>query len=369
MSNPPLTPATCDLSDFDFMPLDVRRLRDSELASYETPEACWAAVLLWGAAWHEVPAASLPDDDRVLAQKAGYGRHVPAWKKVREGALRGFVKCDDGRLYHPVVAEKALEALLEKLAYRLASGAGHERRWGVAFDKPAIEAEIDHAIALLKTVAPQSRAIAKALQKRSRRHAGGNADGMPSADDPQCRSDAKKTVDSRQETEDSPGALDFPAVPAGVPKPLVPKRWQDDPLFVEAWNAVTPTMRKRSNKRELTWPQWTRNALAAGGAERLLAALKRYLREDPDIERTKGPGLHVWLKDGVWEHWLPDGDPGAAAEPDLTMWKVLVGMFRSGDGWSEKYGPAPGSPGCRVPPELLREAGLLADVIPLRREA
>jgi hypothetical protein len=29
----PLTPSDCDLTDFAFMPLDVARLRDSELAS------------------------------------------------------------------------------------------------------------------------------------------------------------------------------------------------------------------------------------------------------------------------------------------------------------------------------------------------
>lgn len=111
----PLTPADCDLQDFQYMPLDVRRLRDSDLAAMESPEACWAAVLLWSASWHQVPAGSLPDDDRVLANLAGYGRVVKEWKRVKDGALRGWVKCEDGRLYHPVVAEKALEAWDSKL--------------------------------------------------------------------------------------------------------------------------------------------------------------------------------------------------------------------------------------------------------------
>jgi len=114
----PLTPAACDLRDFAFMPLDVARLRDSDMAAYETPEACWAAVLLWSAAWHQVPAASLPDDDRFLAKAAGYGRVVSEWAKVREGALHGWVRCADGRLYHPVVAEKALESWRAKLVHQ-----------------------------------------------------------------------------------------------------------------------------------------------------------------------------------------------------------------------------------------------------------
>lgn len=111
----PLTPADCNLQDFAFMPLDVARLRDSDMAAYESPEACWAAVLLWSAAWHQVPAASLPDDDRFLAKAAGYGRVVKEWANVRDGALHGWVKCADGRLYHPVVAEKALESWRAKL--------------------------------------------------------------------------------------------------------------------------------------------------------------------------------------------------------------------------------------------------------------
>lgn len=111
----PLTSPDCDLRDFAFMPLDVVRLRDSDLAAMESPEACWSAVLLWCASWHQIPAASLPDDDRVLANLAGFGRVVKEWQRVRDGALRGWIKCADGRLYHPVIAEKANEAFIRKL--------------------------------------------------------------------------------------------------------------------------------------------------------------------------------------------------------------------------------------------------------------
>jgi len=110
----PLTPADCDLRDFQYMPLDVQRLCDSDLAALEPPEACWSALLLWSKAWHQVPAASLPDDDRVLAKFTGYQRAPAAWLAIREGALRGWIKCSDGRLYHPVVAEKANEAWFAK---------------------------------------------------------------------------------------------------------------------------------------------------------------------------------------------------------------------------------------------------------------
>jgi hypothetical protein len=110
----PLTPADCDLRDFQYMELDVRRLRDSEFAAGATGDGFRAGVLLWCAAWHQVPAASLPDNDTELANLAGYGRVVKEWRKVKAEAMNGFVKCSDGRLYHAVIAEKAVAAFAAK---------------------------------------------------------------------------------------------------------------------------------------------------------------------------------------------------------------------------------------------------------------
>lgn len=137
----PLTPADCDLRDFPFMPLDVARLRDSDLASLADPEARWANVMSWAAGWHQVPAASLPDDDAALCRLLGYGRDLKTWAKVRAaGGLHGWMKCADGRLYHPVVAEKAMEAWERKQIQRKRSKAGNDARWGRkagAGDEPA----------------------------------------------------------------------------------------------------------------------------------------------------------------------------------------------------------------------------------------
>lgn len=116
----PLTPPECDLTDFQYMELDVRRLRDSKFAATPNGDAFRAGIMLWCAAWHQIPAASLPDDDVELANLAGYGRmpiSVKEWKKVRAEALHGFVKCSDGRLYHPVIAEKAIAAFESKRKY------------------------------------------------------------------------------------------------------------------------------------------------------------------------------------------------------------------------------------------------------------
>lgn len=114
----PLTPADSDLRDFRFMPLDVVRFAQSDLVAMEDPAAIVAAVLLWGASWHSLPAGSLTNDDRLLARAAGYGRGGAEWALVRDGAMRGWVECSDGRLYHPVVAEKVIDAWAGRLRMR-----------------------------------------------------------------------------------------------------------------------------------------------------------------------------------------------------------------------------------------------------------
>lgn len=156
----PMTPPDCDLSGFDFMPLDVSRLLKSDtwINAASVPHLSHALISLWAEAWRQVPAASLPMNDKVQQRLS----MVEAkWPKVRAAALADWVECTDGRLYHPVVAEKALEAWLEKLAQRLSSGAGNAKRWGTSFDTAPIEAQMATARALLARLNPQSRALTK----------------------------------------------------------------------------------------------------------------------------------------------------------------------------------------------------------------
>src|SRR5215204_6616482 len=102
----PLTPAECDLRDFAFMPLDIVRLFGSEFHALANDTEWRAGVTLWLKSFHQVPAGSLPNDDVALARLAEFGRDLRSWKKVKTGAMRGWRLCSDGRLYHPVVAEK-----------------------------------------------------------------------------------------------------------------------------------------------------------------------------------------------------------------------------------------------------------------------
>src|SRR5215218_5489022 len=80
---PPLTPPDCDLRDFTYMPLDVRRLLTSDtwLEAADDPKLGHVLICLWAEAWHQVPAASLTDNDR-FAMCDG-----PEWHRLRDQAL------------------------------------------------------------------------------------------------------------------------------------------------------------------------------------------------------------------------------------------------------------------------------------------
>lgn len=111
----PLVPEEVDLRGLPWMRLDTSRLLDSDLFALSTGDEFKAAVALWCKSWGQAPAGSLPKDDRILAHLSGAGSK---WKRVREMALRGWMECSDGRLYHAVVAEQALAAWEERQAFR-----------------------------------------------------------------------------------------------------------------------------------------------------------------------------------------------------------------------------------------------------------
>lgn len=123
----PLTPTDLDLRSLSYMPLHVERLLISETWLIATGDEAKAAMTLWCRAWHQVPAASLPNDDRLLAALSGAG---PKWKRVRDVALRGYVLCSDGRLYHSLLASEALEALEKRERWRKKKKGQRERQGG-----------------------------------------------------------------------------------------------------------------------------------------------------------------------------------------------------------------------------------------------
>jgi hypothetical protein len=121
----PLVPHDVDCRDLDGFMLNVERLLASELWALSNGDEFKAAVGLWARSWKQVPAASLPNDDRILASFAGMP--VAKFRKVREMAMRGFVECSDGRFYHRVLAAEAVRAWGRKNAYQVKREADRKR--------------------------------------------------------------------------------------------------------------------------------------------------------------------------------------------------------------------------------------------------
>ena len=308
----PLTPAGCDLTDFQYMELDVRRLRDSRFAAAVDGEAFRAGILLWCAAWHQVPAASLPDDDIELANLAGYGRVVKEWKKVRTEALHGFVKCSDGRLYHPVIAEKATAAFAAKERHAYGKfvdrvrkeNAKREREKKPLLGIPAFDAwKSGGCPAEMQVSAPNSGGIpAENLAPSGGIPAEGaaNSGGIP----------AENALRGNREGEGK-----------GTDTPLPP---DGGGVGFEEFFGEYPKKAAEAKARQ----EWAKLSPDAGLQERILSAVRVHRTLE---QWTKEGGQYVptaanWLKD---QRWLDDVGAAPGADPVLVegsaAWLKVMG--------------------------------------------
>lgn len=291
----PLVPPECDLQDFPFMPLHVARLRDSDMANEASPEACWYAVLLWAASWHQLPAGSLPNNDAILTRLIGLGRDVRTFARHKTAAMRGFVLCTDGRLYHPVVAEQAIAAWDSKLQQRWRTECARIKKQNQRNSTELPQPTFEQFLAAMSSGQPYPC-----------------PDTVPGdmAASPQGQAVQETGTETgilKKEAIASPAATDVATVDAEIAKPsskpMPEKAWLTDPDFCAAWDACSPEMRRRSLSREITYGHWRREAASAGSGAVLREAHAAYMLGDPDVKRTGGPGFHLWLKDGTWDHW------------------------------------------------------------------
>ena len=129
---------------------------------------------------------------------------------------------------------------------------------------------------------------------------GGSASGGKIKENRQAIADQLAT---KPEPEPEP-ERDTAEKPPKPPKPPKrPKPAARPPEFEEAWKASTDIMRKRSS-RDLAFAEWENISPSRVAPDALVAAIRRYRANDPDVQRTGGPGLHLWLKWGKWENWL-----------------------------------------------------------------
>lgn len=324
------------------MPLHVARLRDSDLAAEASPEACWYAVLLWSASWHQIPAGSLPDNETVLVRLCGLGRDAKTFRKHKADAMRGFVLCDDGRLYHPVVAEQALAAWESKRQQRWRSECARikkaNQRNGTELVSPAYEEFLAGLSAGQGDPSPQS---------------------VP-GDTLQC-----PPGQVLQETGTGTGIIkedfvlvvaDAPTRPSGSSTKVRQRSYS--PSFEAAW-AAYPHHKGRSSKPNA---QIEFDRLPVDEQRDLVAAIERFRPNVGDTCGGKGaPDMAVWLKQAKHTNWLG----GTSAEPSPEVWEALVDCWRQGDSWPADMGPPPDQPGTRVPSQFRP----LDDEPPIRAQA
>lgn len=303
----PLTPPDCDLQDFPFMPLHVARLRDSDLAGEAKPEACWYAVLLWAASWHQLPAGSLPDNEAVLTKLIGLGKDVRTFRRHREEAMRGFVKCDDGRLYHPVVAEQVVAAWESKRQQRWRSECARikkaNQRNGTEHPSPTYEEFI--AGLSPAPVAPGPQTVPR--------------------DTAECPSGQ-----TLQETGTGTGILKKEAIASSVaeatPKPKPARVYPE--AFEAAWKAY-PHHKGRSSKPNAA-AQFAK--LPADERAGLVEAIGRFA---PNVAETCGgkgaPDMALWLRDGKHLNWSVDDVGSADAAPTFDAPPVRASIVQATD--------------------------------------
>ena len=345
----PLTPADADLRDFPRMALDVQRLMGSEfnaLAS-RAPIAWMVGHKLWYRAWHQVPAGSLPDDDEQLCHLAELGFDLKTFRKARTVALRGWARCDDGRLYHPVVAETVLEAWIEKLLARLSSQAGHAKRYGHTFDPASINASIELTASALEHLNPRSKALDKLRRRQSRQE-------LPAG------------------SEDSAGTATGSALglPPAAP-PALPPAWQEKEKGKEKGNSTLPERAQTAAPTDPGKEGWDRGVALLTGRGRMKPTLARALFGK--LLSNHGLEARDLLASVVAAEGAGTQDPqayltrAAAAvaqrrgRPTSTgptgwgdpEWTVALRMLEERGAWPETNGPRPGEPGCLVPAPLL----------------
>lgn len=225
-----------------------------------TTEQHGAYLLLLMTMWRS--DGVLSDDPSKLARIAGLT--VARWRKISADVLAFFTPCEGGLTQGRLAAELTIAD--EKSEKRSQAG--------------------------------KAGARAKALKDKKAGVA--NAAPLP-----------------KHSPEPEPDKIQEPTVPCpAAPNVVVLK---DD--FQRAWKTYPPKGRERSKSQAKTLPIWRDAAKAAGGSARLADAVARYVREDQTHKGECGPpAFDRWLRDGRWEHWLPEArapSAGSGVSPDL----------------------------------------------------
>lgn len=332
----PMTPAECDLRDFQFMPIEVVRLFNSEFHARATDAEWRAAVTLWLKSWHQMPAGSLPDDDVALCRLAELGRDHKAWKKLKRMALYGWSRCADGRLYHATVAEKVNEAWSRRQSDHSMKAKWREKkarqRGSVSQDvprdkqqmspgtNPNVPRDVPRENALKGEGEGKDRDREKESQQPSSLPAARPEPAPPAG---QAALRKEEIYQARQRVEqvlNSPTCLNLNRIDA----------WIEAGADLE--KDIIPTLNRLKSKWSGTTLRYFDNAVMQARDERITPP-------EPSQQRAQNPTEQA-----------PPRDPDA-------QWRGRLGVLAAGGVWPRDiWGPAPGEPGCNVPSHLLEAA-------------
>lgn len=306
----PLTSPDCNLSDLPYMPFEVKNILSSDLALLTTGDEFKAAVLLRAASWTRTPAASLPDEPRILAKLAGVD--FCDWDKVKDRALQGWKKCSDGLLYHPEVADRAMNALPDhqKFQEKRTSDAARKRRerddrerlFGVA-------TRLNLDVAFNAKTSDLRRIVAEAEAKVTRDAS--QSSRVTGHDDvrDQDRDDDRDQSRSYAVTEDVTSRGNVTARKGkGKEESPQPPLGGDYARFEEAWGIIPDKCRGPADLDQ-SRSAW-RATIASGeiNADRLYAATKAMAEaEAASGGRLPVKAFHRWLKLREWRNWAPTG--------------------------------------------------------------
>lgn len=173
----PLVPQEVDLRGYPFTPIFRARLFGSSFHARATDAEWRAGVTLWLKSWDQVPAGTLPGDDIDLCRLAELGRDLKTWAKIKVGAMHGWIKCSDGRLHHPVVAEGVLEAWDGKSKATAKGKAGAAKRWGLGSATAIAQASNLNSSTMPQPEKNNATAMAQVMPSDSNRNREGNREG------------------------------------------------------------------------------------------------------------------------------------------------------------------------------------------------
>ena len=345
----PLVSVEVDLRDFAFMPLDVVRLRDSELAATVTGEEFRAAVLLWCASWHQIPAGSLPDDDAQLSSLAGYGRVVKEWLRHKAGALHGWVKCSDGRIYHPTIAEKANDAWESKLRQRWRTECARIRKNNERHKRndhiPEFEEWLSNGCRMR-----QADIVAYDSEQMSQGQT--------------CETASKGELRDRDRDINNISLLRSDDASAQIPEKPKARKWRE--AFAEWYEAYPHKVGKAAAEKAFE------KIVRAGNVTQaeLMDGLANYKRSKPANREWCNPA--TWLNQARWLDApamapIPGQSKVLLSPTDPPPWRMMLKLYCGGTAWAwTNASPEPGDPGCKIPQEILDE---FRDQLPRRRFA